>query len=164
MTKNEVIYKEFLKKYPISETQNKKYLEDSISEYLHKYHRIKIERASYDGRFYPELLILDRTRNIFGYICIQHHSEGKVNLSKQTEFDNITKKRIQVYYSELDRPVFFLHWFSTKNSEGIYFLTSEQIQDILLKKIEEGDTTPFFPNKEIMGGFDEFINIIKKNI
>lgn len=164
MTKNEVIYKDFLKKYHLYETLNKKILEDNICEYLHKYHKIKIERASFKGRFYPELLILDRTRNIFGYICIKHHSEEKVNLNKKIEFDNLTKKRIQVYYSELDRPVFFLYWISTKSSEGFYFLTSEQIQDILLKKLEESDNTPFFPNKEMMGGLDELINIIKTNI
>jgi hypothetical protein len=48
-------------------------------------------------------------------------------------------------------------------SNGIYFLTSEQIQDIILRKIEEKDTTPFFPDKKMMGEFDEFISIIKKN-
>lgn len=164
MTINEFQNKIFLDKNHLSQSFSIEYLENSIIEYLYKYHRIKIERARYEGRFYPELLILDRTRNIFGYISIQHHTAENNILAEKIEFDLSTKKRIQVSYSELDRPVFFIHCFSGKSSIEIYFLTSEQIQDIILRNIEEGNQTPFFPNKDVMGSFVEFINIVKTNI
>ncbi len=104
MTKNDLIYKDFFEKFPNSEVQNKKSFEDSLCEYLHRCYRIKIERASYEGKLYPELLILDRTRNIFGYISIERHIEEEGNSRKQAAVDSITRKKIQVCYSELDRP------------------------------------------------------------
>jgi len=163
MTKSEIIYKELVSRYPIKDIQEKNDLENAICDYLFKFHKIKIERAAYAGRFYPELLILDRTRNIFGYLCIEHHNEEDFNSDYIKEFDRITKKRIQVYYSELDRPIFFLHWFSTLNSEGVYYLTSEQIHDILIKGLDEANPAPFYPKKELMGDFAEFITTVKMN-
>jgi len=163
MTNSEVLYRGFLEKYPMPKVLEKKHLEDSISDYLHKYHKILIVSAAYEDRLYPELLILDRTRNIFGYICIQQYPSDNDDSISRMEFDNITRKRIQICYSELDRPVFFLYVFTEKNNSGIHFLTSEQIQDILLEKIENNEYTPFFPNKEMMGELDELVHIIKNN-
>lgn len=163
MTRSEIIYKEFINRYPVTNVQEKRELENAVCDYLLKHHKIKTERASYEGRLYPELLILDRTRNIFGYLSIHYHNTEDFNSDFQKDFDRITRKRIQVYYSELDRPVFFLHWFSTEDSEGIYFITSEQVQDILVNEKTENSQTFFYPRKDIMGDFAEFIHIVKTN-
>jgi len=166
MTKSEIIYKDFVSRYKLNSPSHKLVLEEALSEFLHKFHGIKIERAgaAYEGRNYPDLIILDRTRNIFGYLCVQHYNKDKFSQKEKVELDALYKKRIKAYYSEVDRPIFFLNWFSSVNGEGIYYQTSEQIQDILLKTMDENNSELFFPKKEEMGDFEELIKTIKSNL
>ncbi|MCX6306921.1 MAG: hypothetical protein NT040_18295 [Bacteroidetes bacterium] len=161
MAANEEIYNRFIEKYPVAELHRQEYLEEAIREFLLTRYKIRIARARYEGRLFPELLIVETTCNIFGYLYVQHHSDNEFSLVQKTEFDRIARERIKVCYAELGRPVFFLHLFSGNDRPGIYFMTSEQIQDILLRKLEVGDTTPFYPEKGMMGEFDEFIRIVK---
>ena len=139
-------------------------------------------------------MVLDRTRNISAYIELKYHNapfmlswrltnrepyEGSVTLDTV----KIKKQLIEIE-SELERPVFFVHWLDFPDLKGIFFNTNEQIKQYLLdesvqfnRKEREGDfkekktgeifakvgyTEKFYPPLHEMGDFSELINLLKK--
>lgn len=171
-----------------------KLLEDIFIDYF-KTQRINIIRADLKNRRYPDLLILDSSKEIIGYIELKYHAspflltwkmrpgrecyEGSLTLDKKK-----VSEQLKIIYSELDRPVFFVHWVDFPCTKGIFFQTSEQLHDILLKgtdeyyrKQREGDFEErkdgsvkkvgyfekFYPSLTEMGNFEELIKIINDN-
>jgi hypothetical protein len=168
-----------------------KLLEEVFIDYF-KTHGINIIRADLKDRRYPDLLILDRSKEIIGYIELKYHAapfvmtykmrpgrecyEGSITLDKE----KITKQ-LKIIFSELDRPVFFVHWVDFPCMKGIFYQTSEQLHDKLLsgsdeyyRKHREGDFEErkdgtikkvgyfekIYPSIVEMGGFEELIKTI----
>lgn len=121
---------------------------------------INIVRADLKDRRYPDLLLLDRSKEIIGYIELKYHAapfvmtykmrpgrecyEGSITLDKE----KITKQ-LKIIYSELDRPVFFVNWVDFPCMKGIFYQTSEQLHDILLSGSDE------YYRKQREGDFEE---------
>jgi hypothetical protein len=181
----------FVKGYDV---QLGKLIEEIFIDYFKK-HGIKIIRADLKDRRYPDLLILDNSKEIIGYIELKYHAspflltykmrpgrecyEGSLTLDKEKVI-----KQLKIIFSELDRPVFFIHWVDFPCIKGIFFQTSEQLQEILLhrtdeyyRKQREGDFEQrndgsikkvgyfekFYPSITEMGNFEEFLNTINEN-
>ncbi|MGV3529135.1 MAG: hypothetical protein ACO1OO_09585 [Flavisolibacter sp.] len=165
MTKEEIIYENPTSlnnhfKNTIDAEDVVKYIEEKIRKSL----RTKLERVSYPGKTYPKLTVLDRTRNIFGYIVISELKENSEYLQNNF-YNNKLIKEIQITYSELDRPVFYVYWIF--NEEGVLrlkFQTSEQIHDLMINRLEAQEKMPFNLLKSEMGEFDEMIKIINSNL
>ncbi|MDP7465843.1 MAG: hypothetical protein QF795_05970, partial [Candidatus Marinimicrobia bacterium] len=109
--------------------QNKFELENKLIKYFKEFHRISIIRTGYKGKEYPELTILDRTRNIFGYMVINNSNE-KPNIEKLI-------KQIQIVYSELDRPLFYLYYNTNITIPSLHFTTSEIIHERMIMKMSQ---------------------------
>lgn len=171
-----------------------KLLEEIFIEYI-KTQGISIIRADLKNRRYPDLLILDSSKEIIGYIELKYHAapflltwkirpgrecyEGSLTLDKEK-----VVKQLKIIFSELDRPVFYVHWVDFPCMKGIFFQTSEQLHEILLngfdeyyRKSREGDfvqredgtikkvgySEKFYPSITEMGSFEELINTIKSS-
>lgn len=171
-----------------------KLLEEIFIEYF-KTQSINIIRADLKDRRYPDLLILDSSKEIIGYIELKYHAspflltwkmrpgrecyEGSLTLDKEK-----VAKQLKIIFSELDRPVFYVHWVDFPCMKGIFYQTSEQLHEILLKgsdeyyrKTREGDfverkdgivkkvgySEKFYPSITEMGSFEELINTINAN-
>ena len=170
-----------------------KILEESFIEYM-KAKGVNIIRADLKNRRYPDLLILDSSKAIIGYIELKYHAspfvwtfkkrpgrecyEGSITLDKEKII-----KQLKIIYSELDRPVYFVHWLDFPCIKGIYFQTSEQLHDYILNntdnyKREErvgdfktkadgevkkiGYLEKIYPSITEMGNFENLLNILKK--
>ena len=92
-------------------------------------------------------------------------------------------KQIEIVESELDRPVFYLHWIDYPCLKGLFFETSDQVKNELFilgeefnREEREGDfnesgkkkgyTEKFYAKLLEMGSFEELIDIfldMKKN-
>jgi hypothetical protein len=181
----------FVKGYDI---QLGKLLEEVFIDYF-KTQSINIVRADLKDRRYPDLLILDRSKEIIGYIELKYHAspfllayrmrpgrecyEGSLTLDKEK-----VAKQLKIIFSELDRPVFYVHWVDFPCMKGIFYQTSEQLHEILLagsdeyyRKTREGDfverkdgtvkkvgySEKFYPSIIEMGSFEELIKTINAN-
>jgi len=171
-----------------------KLLEEIFIEYL-KTLRINIIRADLKNRRYPDLLLLDSSKEIIGYIELKYHAapfvmtykirpgrecyEGSVTIDKKK-----VENQLKIIYSELDRPVFFVHWIDFPCIKGIFFQTSDQLLEIFnsnpdehYRKHREGDFDKkkdgtikkvgyfekVYPSLTEMGNFENLINIINQN-
>lgn len=171
-----------------------KLLEEIFIDYM-KTLGINIIRADLKDRRYPDLMILDSSKEIIGYIELKYHGapfvmtykmrpgrecyEGSITLDKEKII-----KQLKIIFSELDRPVFFVHWVDFPCLKGIFHQTSEQLQELLLsgaeeyyRKHKEGDfeekkdgtikkvgyTEKIYPSILEMENFEDLINIIKIN-
>ncbi len=136
-----------------------KILEEIFIDYF-KILKIKIIRADLKDRRYPDLLILDGSKEIIGYIELKYHGapfvmaykmrpgrecyEGSITLDKEK-----ISKQIKIIYGELDRPVFFVHWVDFPCLKGVFFQTSEEICNSLL------NDTDIYYRKHRDGDFEE---------
>jgi len=172
-----------------------KLLEEIFIDFFKEKQKINIVRADLKNRRYPDLLILDSSKSIIGYIELKYHAapflltykmregrecyEGSLTLDKKK-----IEKQIAIIYSELDRPVFFVHWVDFPCVKGIFYQTSEQLHDYLLnnndnftRKEREGDIKEnkdgtkksvgyyekIYPSITEMGNFVDLLNLIKKH-
>lgn len=181
----------FIKGYDI---QLGKLIEEIFIDFF-KTQNINIIRADLKDRRYPDLLILDGSKEIIGYIELKYHAapflltyrmrpgrecyEGSLTLDKEK-----VAKQLKIIYSELDRPVFYVHWVDFPCNKGIFYQTSEQLHEILLggsdeyyRKTREGDfvekkdgtikkvgySEKFYPSLTEMGSFEELLKTINDN-
>lgn len=170
-----------------------KQLEEIFITYL-KTLRINVIRADLKDRRYPDLLVLDSSKEIIAYIELKYHAapflltykmregrecyEGSLTLDKKK-----IVKQLEIFESEIERPVFYVHWVDFPCIKGIFFQTSEQLQDMLAnnkdeytRKEREGDFEikkdgtekkvgygqKVYPSIAEMGNFAELIKIIEQ--
>ena len=122
-------------------------------------------RADTRNKRLPDLMILDKTRNIKAYIELKYHNapfilswriinrepyEGSITLHTEK-----IKKQIIEIDSELERPVYFVHWVDFPDLKGIFFNTNEQIKDYL-------DTDVYLDRAGAYGIQDKKCDFVKK--
>jgi len=166
--------------------------ENSFIEFL-KSKKILAMRADSKNKKLPDIMVLDKTRNIKAYIELKYHNapfvlaykllnreayEGSITL----DTDKLKKQLIEIE-SNLDRPVYFVHWVDFPDLKGIFFNTNEQLKDYLAKDPihfirgeREGDFKPtnyqiskkigytekFYPPLHEMGDFSELLEHLGK--
>ena len=169
-----------------------KKFEEAFIDYL-KSENINVVRADTKNKRLPDIMVLDKTKNISSYIELKYHNapfmlswrlinrepyEGSITLDT-----NKIKKQIIEIDSELERPVFFVHWVDFPDLKGVFFNTNEQIKHYLLeesiqfnRKKRKGDfkekdnnkmlskvgyTEKFYPPLHEMGDFNELLTKLK---
>lgn len=173
-----------------------RFLEDLLIDFFNNKLKIKTMHADNSNKKYPDCMVLGSDRGILAYFEVKYHNApflmaiNKIGrycyeASATLDLDKIATQ-LQLIESDLDRPVFYLHWIDYPCLKGIFFETSEQVKENirqLLSSYEreerEGDfintkngkkkvgyTKKIYSNLLEMGTFEEFINIIldlKKN-
>ena len=145
-------------------------------------------RWDLENRKLPDVMVLDKTRNIKAHIEVKYHSApfilAKRMINREPyewsitlDFDKVQQQLVEIR-SELERPVFFVHRVDFPDLKWIFFNTEEQIDnylnandaDIFEREERKWDynmvkkiwyTKKFYPPLHEMWDFEELINILK---
>jgi hypothetical protein len=153
-----------------------------------KSRHIMAERADTKNKRLPDIMVLDKTRNIKAYIELKYHNAPFIRsrqlLGREMYEGSITldteklRRQIVEIESELERPVYFVHWVDFPDLKGVFFNTHEQIKEYMQeeavqfnRKEREGDyrleakigyTEKFYPPLHEMGNLAELLEHLKK--
>lgn len=149
---------------------------DTFSVSVKKKYKLNILKWEPNKQKYPKYMLLGSDKGILAYIEFFYH-QFKSEVEKDCcfqygichEFDEVVR-RIQLVDSDLDRPVFYIHYVDYPEIKGIFFETTEVIKDCLLTKsnpiITRQGKRYYFSSLLEMGCFDELMEILsdlKKN-
>lgn len=171
------------------------FLEDKISEFFNETLKIKVIKGDTSNKKYPDCMILNTDKGILAYFEVKYHAapfimaHKKINRYCYEGSATLDYKKVEtqldIIYSEIDRPVFYLHWIDYPCIKGLFFETSNQVKQYLLEAGEEfdrkdregdfiniqkdgykiihkiGHTKKFYSPLLQMGTFEEFVTIIK---
>mgnify|MGYP003449080513 FL=1 len=131
-------------------------------------------------------MILGKDKGILAYFEVKYHCapfisaiqkinrycyEGSATLKKEK-----IERQLEIIESDIERPVFYIHWIDYPCVKGIFFETSEQVKETLInekvfeRQEREGDLekNPQSVYKEKiyskfleMGTLEELVSIIK---
>lgn len=164
-----------------------KFFEDILIDFFTSKLNIKAMHADTSNKRYPDCMILSGDKQITAYFEVKYHSapfisalnkinrycyEGSITL----DYEKIIKQ-LELIDSDIDRPVFYLHWVDFPCLKGIFFETSEQLKQYIYETGEEfsrreriGDSeknpksvylSKFYSPLLKMGSFEEFIQTVK---
>lgn len=164
--------------------------EDILIDFFTQKLHIKAMHADKSNKQYPDCMILCGDKQIAAYFEVKYHSapfisainkinrycyEGSITL----DYKKIIKQ-LELIDSDIERPVFYLHWVDFPCLKGIFFETSEQIKQYIYESGEEfsrekriGDDeknaksvylTKFYSPLLQMGSFEEFVETIRNII
>ena len=169
-----------------------KVLEDVVIEYLRTKYKLNVVHGDTSNKKYPDCMLLSGDKGILAYFEVKYHGAPFISAinkigrycyegSATLDLDKLVKQ-IEIVESELDRPVFYLHWIDYPCLKGIFFETSDQVKNELFILGEEfereersgdfnegkktGYTKKFYSKLLEMGSFEELIKIfldMKKN-
>lgn len=167
-----------------------KLFEDILMDFFKEKLKINAIPADKTNKKYPDCMILKKDRGIAAYFEVKYHSApfisaiNKINRYCYEGSVTLDYKKIitqlELIESDLERPVFYLHWIDFPCLKGVFFETSEQVKDYILthgeefsREEREGDKEKnpksvylgkFYSPLLQMGNFEEFIRMIKKII
>lgn len=164
--------------------------EDILIDFFTQKLHIKAMHADKSNKQYPDCMILCGDKQIAAYFEVKYHSapfisainkinrycyEGSITL----DYKKIIKQ-LELIDSDIERPVFYLHWVDFPCLKGIFFETSEQIKQYIYESGAEfsrekriGDDeknaksvylTKFYSPLLQMGSFEEFVETIRNII
>lgn len=161
-------------------------LEDLLIDFLKTKFKLNIRHADRKNRSYPDCMLLGKDKGILAYFDLKYHGApfiqsknkiGREPYEGSTTLDlNKVKKQINIVDSELDRPMFYLHWIDYHDLKGIFFESSDQVKKYIyengadferkdrsgdykiLKKV--GYTEKIYSPLFNMGTFEEFVDVL----
>lgn len=168
-------------------------LENIIIEFLKEKYKLNATHGDVSNKKYPDCMLLSGDKGILAYFEVKYHGAPFISAihnigrycyegSATLDLDKLVKQ-IEIVDSELDRPVFYLHWIDYPCLKGIFFETSDQVKNELFmqgnayereersgdfddKGNKKGYTQKFYSKLLEMGSFEELIDIfidMKKN-
>ena len=110
-------------------------LTDSTISYLQNAFRLKIERASFACGRIPRYVLLDKTRNIHSYIIPCELRDGVViaDIDGEYHLSSIIAALLQIQYSQLDRPLFFI---INEHNNTLSTIEGNEIKEMLLEQVD----------------------------
>lgn len=168
-------------------------LEDVIIDFLKNNYKLNVTHGDNTNKRYPDCMLLSGDKGILAYFEVKYHGapfisaiqkigrycyEGSATLDLEKLIN-----QIEIVDSELDRPVFYLHWIDYPCLKGLFFETSDQVKNELFlqgnafereersgdfddNNKKKGYTKKFYSKLLEMGTFEELIDIfleMKKN-
>ena len=154
----------------VSRNKNEK-IGESFAEFVKKKYHLNIIKWEPDKGDYPRYMLLGTDKGILAYVEFFYHN----NLKKIDDdiyykygiFHEVNElgRKVRLVYSDLDRPVFYIHFLDYPGIKGIYFETTEQIKDCLFKRsnpiISVKGKEYYCSNLLQMGSFEELIEVFK---
>lgn len=161
--------------------------ENILIDFINSKYHLKVAHADKTNKRYPDCMVLSSDKQIVAYFEVKYHSapfisainkinrycyEGSITL----DYKKLVKQ-LEIIDSDLDRPVFYLHWVDFPCLKGVFFETSEQVKQTLYedggfeRKERDGDLDKnpqsvylykFYSHLLEMGNFDEFIKVLQK--
>ena len=159
--------------------------EEILIDYFTNHLKIKAVHGDKTNKKYPDCMILGKDKGIIAYFEVKYHCApfisaiNKINRycyesSATLDYKKI-ERQLEIIESDIERPVFYIHWIDYPCLKGIYFETSEQVKNekIFQRQEREGDfeKNPQSIYKEKiysklleMGTLEEFVEIIRSMI
>ena len=162
-------------------------LEDVLIDFFNEKYKLKAKRGDRENLSYPDCKLLSRDNETLAYFEVKYHAAPFLSAKKFTDRDcyegsatldtDKLVKQIKLVESEINPPVFYLHWIDYPCLKGLFYETSEQVKEELLTfgvEFERKDRTGDFSektNKKVgytkksyaklleMGSFEELVNI-----
>ena len=162
------------------------FFENILIDYFTDHLKIKATHGDKSNKKYPDCMILGKDKGILAYFEVKYHCapfisaihkinrycyEGSATLDKAK-----IERQLEIIESDIERPVFYIHWIDYPCVKGIFFETSEQVKETLInekvfeRQEREGDLekNPQSVYKEKiyskfleMGTLEELVSIIK---
>ncbi|MDO5003439.1 MAG: hypothetical protein Q4E39_04340 [bacterium] len=162
------------------------FFENILIDYFTDHLKIKATHGDKSNKKYPDCMILGKDKGILAYFEVKYHCapfisaiqkinrycyEGSATLDKAK-----IERQLEIIESDIERPVFYIHWIDYPCVKGIFFETSEQVKETLInekvfeRQEREGDLekNPQSVYKEKiyskfleMGSLEELVSIIK---
>lgn len=162
------------------------FFENILIDYFTEHLKIKATHGDKSNKKYPDCMILGKDKGILAYFEVKYHCapfisaiqkirrycyEGSATLDKAK-----IERQLEIIESDIERPVFYIHWIDYPCVKGIFFETSEQVKGTLInekvfeRQEREGDLekNPQSVYKEKiyskfleMGTLEELVSIIK---
>lgn len=162
------------------------FFENILIDYFTDHLKIKATHGDKSNKKYPDCMILGKDKGILAYFEVKYHCapfisaiqkinrycyEGSATLDKAK-----IERQLEIIESDIERPVFYIHWIDYPCVKGIFFETSEQVKEMLInekvfeRQEREGDLekNPQSVYKEKiyskfleMGTLEELVSIIK---
>lgn len=167
-------------------------LEDVIIDFLKEKYKLNVTHGDNSNKKYPDCMLLSGDKGILAYFEVKYHGAPFISAirkigrycyegSATLDLGKLVKQ-IEIVESELDRPVFYLHWIDYPCLKGLFFETSDQVKNELFTQGEafereertgdfvddkkKGYTKKFYSKLLEMGTLEEFIALLidmKKN-
>lgn len=163
------------------------FFEDILIDYFNNYLKIPVVHGDKSNKQYPDCMILGKDKGILAYFEVKYHcapfimAYQKINRycyeGSATLDEAKIKRQLEIIESDIERPVFYIHWIDYPCLKGIFFENSEQVKKTVLdgqtfeRKEREGDLdkNPRSVYKEKvysplleMGTIEEFVEMIRK--
>lgn len=124
---------------------------ETLFYFLSNKYKFNIVKWEPNSTYYPKYMLLSGDKGILAYIHIQKDEK----IITHAEYDTRTlAKEIEAAESDLDRPVFYLHWLDINNFSSLHFETSAQLKEYLFNN--PGCTKLLTPLSQ-MGDFENLI-------
>ncbi len=161
--------------------------ENLLIRFLKEKCHINAMHGDTSNKKYPDCMILGPDKGILAYFEVKYHAAPFVMANRKINrfcYEGSTTldykkviKQLEIIESDIERPVFYLHWIDYPCLKGVFFETSEQVKDYIYnpdvvfeRKHREGDDEKnpqsvylhkIYSPTLAMGTFEEFIDIIK---
>lgn len=163
------------------------FFEDILIDYFKNHLKIPATHGDKSNKQYPDCMILGKDKGIIAYFEVKYHcapfimAYQKINRycyeGSATLDATKIKRQLEIIESDIERPVFYIHWIDYPCLKGIFFENSEQVKKTLMeeqifeRKEREGDLDKnprsiyrekvYSPLLE-MGTLEEFVELIRK--
>lgn len=160
--------------------------EESLMEFLEAKLGVKACRADLENRSLPDCKILKKDGSVAAYVEVKFHGAPFVSAlsctgrycyegSATLDYKKI-EKQIALIKKGLDAPVFYVHWLEYPCLKGVFFETSEQVEqyikgqhEIFEREKREGDDQKskqavylkkMYSPLLKMGSFEDFVALL----
>lgn len=162
------------------------FFENLLIDYFTNHLKIKATHGDKSNKKYPDCMILGKDKGIIAYFEVKYHCAPFISalqkISRYCYESSATldvkkvERQIEIIESDIERPVFYIHWIDYPCLKGIFFESSEQVKNALInekifeREEREGDLekNPQSVYKEKiysrlldMGTIEEFVDMIR---
>lgn len=145
------------KSIPVYDVMKGKQIEEAFMKFLQDKLDTKVERADLQNRSYPDCKVLKNNGTVAAYIEVKYHAAPFVLAKTKTgrecyegsatlDYKKI-KKQLELRESEINAPIYYLHWIDYPCLKGVFFETEDAVKahmaqqhaEFTRKKIEGDD-------------------------
>lgn len=121
--------------------------EEVLMEFLEKELDTKVIRGDLENRSYPDCKVLDKDGKTVAYFEVKFHGAPFVSALQLTgrycyegsatlDYKKI-EKQLEIINNEINVPVFYVHWLAYPCLKGIFYETSQKVEEYINLKHTE---------------------------
>lgn len=154
-------------KYSIENVKINDEIGTCIAAWLKKKKRLNVVQWEPSNENYPKFMLLGTDKGILAYIEFFYHTsdisvdDATVGRMGICHLMKDLRARLPLVDSDLDRPVFYVHFLDYPNQKGIFFETTEMIKNNIFENTKcvyiNNSSDLYFSDISEMGEFEELV-------